>query len=141
MRQLVNDIIHKLCMIWTAGTWPKEWCETLFIQLRKKGSYFTNFRMIVQISHLEIFSFDGNVRGTGGVPGIGTREQIPRNSMPQVICASWTTESLGLCQMELALASIRRNGSLNTLSICFKDSTKTAKAKLGLTTTFQTNLI
>ncbi|KAL4112804.1 hypothetical protein QTP88_016533 [Uroleucon formosanum] len=48
------DIIHKICSkIWTTGEWPKEWCESIYIPIHKKGDKenCNNYRTIVLIPH------------------------------------------------------------------------------------------
>ena len=48
------DILHTICCkIWNNGDWPKDWSNSLFIPLHKKGSTkkCNNYRLISLISH------------------------------------------------------------------------------------------
>ncbi|XP_030755289.1 uncharacterized protein LOC115881780 [Sitophilus oryzae] len=54
MDDLGIDTFHKLCvMIWQTGKWPREWCESIYMPLHKKGSptYCSNYRTIALMSH------------------------------------------------------------------------------------------
>lgn len=48
------DVIYEICnKVWNTGEWPKEWCESIYISIHKKGDKenCNNFRTIALIPH------------------------------------------------------------------------------------------
>ena len=86
------DILHTICCkIWNNGDWPKDWSNSLFIPLHKKGSTkkCNNYRLISLISHASkvllhvinkrlqsYLSREIAPEQAGFVKGRGAREQI-----------------------------------------------------------------
>lgn len=91
-RRTTTMLLHQLCnRIWTTGTWPDDWTESIYIPIHKKGAKdlcgnYRTITLINQTSKIMLYILQERLRPyllpqiseeqAGFRPGRGTRDQL-----------------------------------------------------------------